>query len=458
MLVCTMIGAGKPEPAIPAENQNAWGQPLLYQQIDIPKSLLSADETYGGDIRIGDLAGNGQVDFLVYRSVDDAHDGGGLKPCFIGAFSAEGKVLWKVGEGGTQPSRPGPVAIFDIDHDGETEVICFFVDPTKKSAPDSTGNVLIQIRNGQSGAIEKQAAPPALTTLKKVDGANWVHQRILIANFSGRDKPGDLLVKIGSRLLAFDNNLAVLWSYNIPWNTYGKAAAYTPAVGDLDGDGKDEVNGGLYLLGSDGNPKWERFLARNMDCALMAEWDQGKMRAICSGGGFVMDHQGDTILHVGEGAIPHGQELRVGDFMDSIPGPEMIIRYAGHKRSVMTVSNSGEILHKFLLNASPNNTGMETVHWNGRSGADLLYNGGQLWRGNGTLFAQFPDLPALVGPPRMGWYHCIPANVTGDEREEVILYNPWDRFIQIYTPYPHHTDVYEGYQAGPRQYNVRLMD
>lgn len=68
-----------------------YGSPILYKRVEIPPELcVTAEEgTYGGDIRMGDFEGNGRADFLVYRSVDDAHDGGGMKPCFLGAFTAE---------------------------------------------------------------------------------------------------------------------------------------------------------------------------------------------------------------------------------------------------------------------------------------------------------------------------------------------------------------------------------
>lgn len=58
----------------------------------------------------------------------------------------------------------------------------------------------------------------------------------------------------------------------------------------------------------------------------------------------------------------------------------------------------------------------------------------------------------------MGWYHCVPADLCGDEREELLLYNPWDRFIYIYTPEPFFEAEYVGYRPGARQYNARLMD
>ena len=66
--------------------------PILWHVVDIPNAFYTtecvagSDVTYGGDIRIGDLRNSGHADFLVYRSVDDAHDGRGMKPCFMGLY------------------------------------------------------------------------------------------------------------------------------------------------------------------------------------------------------------------------------------------------------------------------------------------------------------------------------------------------------------------------------------
>ena len=145
-----------------------YGSPILYKRVEIPPEFCVAAEegTYGGDIRMGDLEGNGRADFLVYRSVDDAHDGGGMKPCFLGAFTADGEVLWRVGEGGVQPSRPGPVAIYDIDGDGAEEVICFFFDSAVEADPDSMANVVVQIRDGATGDLKLQASPGELRSCR----------------------------------------------------------------------------------------------------------------------------------------------------------------------------------------------------------------------------------------------------------------------------------------------------
>jgi len=431
---------------------------IYVTRINIPEPLLTEGpdgSLFGGDLRIGDLTGDGNVEFLVYRSEDDAHDGGGMKPCFMGAFDGEGKVLWQQGEGGLQPSRPGPVAIHDIDGDGESEVITFWRNEEVDCPPTSLRNVVLQIRNGMTGEIEKEAAPEALLACEG-QGANWVHQRLLICNLRGTDSPRDFIVKLGKTVLAFDQELRVLWSYSNPWDEYTKCPAYIPSVGDIDGDGRDEVNGGYFLLDDNGSVMWEEQWGRNMDSVAIAPWDDGRMRAFGSGFGHVLDEKGNVLLKLGEALVPHGQELRVADYDPSLPGPEMMIRYQGHKTPVMLVGNDGQVVRRFELNESPNNTGMEAVYWHGPDKPALLYNGGQLWSGDGERFAVLPSLPEPVGNKRQGWYHCIPADLSGGPGEEIVVYNPWDRFVAIYRS--EKELKLKRYQPTDRQYNARLMD
>lgn len=428
-------------------------KPILYKKVAIPDQLVAESRygTFGGDIRVGDLTGSGEMDFLVYRTVD------GVKPCFIGAFNLYGEVLWQKGKGGEQPARPGPVAVYDIDGDGDAEVICFFHDPTVSSPSESMKDVFVQILNGKTGKTKREARPREFTQCEG-SGANWVHQRILIANLRGQPTPQDFIVKLGKKVLAFDDHLKVLWTYANPWVEYGRCPAYIPCVGDIDGDGNDEVYGGYFILDEDGAVLWEKQLGRNMDSVTIAAWEDGKLRAFGSGHGHVIDHEGNIILVLGEETVPHGQELRVGRFDGTVPGPQMMIRYNGHTPEVMLVGEKGTVIRRFRINESPNNTGMEAVFWDGRDAPALLYNGGSLWRGNGEKFSDLPGLPQVKGDQRQGWYHCIPIDSFESPGEDILVYNPWDRYIFLYTKTGQDGSVLKSFSAGPRQYNVRLMD
>lgn len=433
--------------------------PRLWREVEIPAEFTQTATidgevlTYGGDIRVGDLDGDGKPELVVFRSEDL-----GMKPCFIGAFEMDGSPMWHVGEAGEQPARPGSVALYDFDGDGRDEVLHFWHDPGVENSKDNMADVVVQLRDGSTGELIREARPDLFAECTG-EGANWVHQRLLIANLRGGERPQEFVVKLGERLIAMDDSLRVLWHYRIPWNQYSKCSAYIPAVGDIDGDGRDEITGGYYLLDDNGAVMWAAQLGRNMDSVAIVPWDNGIPRVIASGGGYVLDMSGNALVHLGEELVPHGQEVRTGDFRPDIPGTEKVIRWNGHRNDAMVVSQEGEVLVRFKLNDSPNHTGLEAVYWHGWGAAPLIYNGGMLWNGQGQPEAAFPGLSSEpVGEFRRGWYHCIPLDVLGDDAEEVLLYNPWEKVVRIYRDSTADPQTAKPFQPTARQYNARLMD
>lgn len=446
---------------------------ILWREVQVPGSMRGPGPAgpCGGDIRIGDLNGDGRVEFVCYRNL------AGLKPAFIGAFDLDGEPLWSFGDpertvdvsdedapglAPIAPERPGPVAVADMDGDGHTEVLALVlaegVERTDHWRLDDVEFVLI---DGATGKVKRRGACEALQEADAyVDGellqANFVHLRLMLCDLRRTGGPQDFVLKAGKDLFAFTGEFELLWTYECLWNRYPEHCCYIPAVGDLDGDGRDEVNLANAVIDDDGKPMWERFLGKHNDSVLIQDWD-GRPRAICSGHGQVVDARGEPLLSLGRDLVPHGQEVRCGDLRPDRPGNELVLRYDGHTPRVMIVGQGGEVLDRFEVAESPNNTGLEIVQWNGPGAPGVIYSPAALVDGYGRLVSDFPGLPEPSGG-RQGWFHCFPADVCGDEREEVILYDPYAASVFIYTPAPLDESAHGGYEHSARQYNARLMD
>ncbi len=195
----------------------------------------------------------------------------------------------------------------------------------------------------------------------------------------------------------------------------------------------------------------------NMDSVLIQPWDDGRVRAILSAYGQVVDERGQVLLRLGPEEVPHGQEIRCGHVRSDSTGPELIVRYNGHTPHLKAVSRAGKVLQAFDIPRSPNETGIELVYWNGPDQPACVYAPAILLDGYGRTVATLPGLPPPSGG-NQGWYHCFPADVCGDTREEVVLYDPYSSAVYIYTPPPLNESAYHRYQHTPRQYNARLMD
>jgi len=456
-----------------AQSDPVGPEAVLWREIAVPEQFRGSGPAgpCGGDIRIGDLDGDGRVEFVCYRNL------AWLKPAFIGAFDLDGRALWSFGDpertvdvpdedahelGLMPPERPGPVAVADIDGDGRTEVLALVLaDGVERADHWRLDGVELVALDGATGEVKRRGCCEALQAADAYVGgdllkSNFVHLRLMLADLRGTGRPGDFVLKAGKTVLAFSGDFELLWTYECRWNRYPEHCAYIPAVGDVDGDGRDEVNLGNAVIDDDGEPLWERFLGEHNDSVLIEEWD-GRTRAICSGHGHVLDEGGEALVALGGELVPHGQEVRCGDLRAGSEGNELVLRYDGHTPRVMIVGQGGEVLDRFEVPDSPNNTGLEIVQWNGADAPGVIYSPAALVDGHGRRVSEFVGLPEPSGG-RQGWFHCFPANVCGDGREEVVLYDPWAASVFVYTPAPLDEGAYTGYEHSARQYNARLMD
>jgi hypothetical protein len=483
-------GTAATRPASRAAGEESPAKAFRQGHIRIPETLLSdavqenardgrsgVAYTFGGDIRIGDLDGDGTVDFVLAKAL------GGMKTCYIAAFTWDGRVLWtwgdknrrvassdKPGESYTAqpPARPGPLLVADIDGDGRNEVVAVVLDSTttKTSLWDMKGTTFL-VLDGQTGQVKRSASVEPLSKADargpsgQIEESNYVHQRLLAADFRGTAGPHDFVIKIGNSVIACDSDLRVLWTYENKFWEYGRHSSYIPCVGDMDGDGKDEVFGGNYVLDHDGRVVWERLMAEHNDSVAIVDWDgdpANGREGVLSGFGQVVNFRGDVLVRLGPEVVPHGQEVRCGPFLSDVPGLQMAVRFNGHRPDILIADRSGKVLTRFKLDRTPLNVGMETVRWDGPDHPDLLFSPPSLWDGKGRRVVSLADLPKPTGRGRMSWFHCIPADLEGRGRESVVLFDPCSNEVFIYGAQPLGRTPPRGYRHTSRQYNVRLTD
>ncbi|MBR4720522.1 MAG: S-layer homology domain-containing protein [Clostridia bacterium] len=196
------------------------------------KSIDIHDAGNGCQIRFGDLSGDGRMDYLLVKPsrVSDERYFAHSIVCAT-AYSVDGGLLWQKGD----PCYDSPVGrfdvpaqIYDIDRDGKNEVILIM-------------NEEILILDGKTGETKKSVPLPD----------QFACDSITIADLEGTGYPQNILIKNKySKLWALDSNLNILWSFegNI---------GHTPAVFDINGDGKDEIIAGYNVLTSSGELLWK---------------------------------------------------------------------------------------------------------------------------------------------------------------------------------------------------------
>lgn len=201
---------------------------------------IKAPGGYSGEWTVSDdLDNDGSVDFVsargVYENASDNH-----YVSAISAFNLDGEALWVWGEKGSGSSTTGsdlPCQIYDIDNDGQKEVLA------------ATKTELI-ILNGKTGEEEKRYTLPSCSA----HSGDSASDSIIIADVSGTGYPSDIIVKTRySDLWVYTKDWELLWHKCMPG---GMKTAHAPRNLDLDNDGKDEIFAGFCLVDDDGEEIW----------------------------------------------------------------------------------------------------------------------------------------------------------------------------------------------------------
>jgi rhamnogalacturonan endolyase len=386
-------------------------KPQLWKTIETPGFGA------GRNFRLGDLDGDGRADILIAQNIPRARGDAFDHISCLTAINLDGKILWQSGRPdprNTLLTNDTPFQIHDVDGDGRNEVVL-------------VRDFQLQILDGATGKLRKWTWMPEMARdLKDRPYELNNGDSLAFVNLSGQKDPRETLVKDRYRTFwIFSSDLKLLWSGT------GQTGHY-PYPYDLDGDGKQEFVLGYSLWSHDGRRLWshDTDLHDHADGIAMGNFSgnpaaQPMVYACGSDEGFILfDREGTILKHT---RIGHAQSPSIAKFRADIPGLQLLtVNYWRNPGILSLFDAAGNLLKQ-----------EEPIH----SGSPLLPVN---WRGDGQEFAMLSSDPVeggLIdgefrrvvmfpddGHPTLAY---AVANLTGDPRDEIIL---WDtKRVWIYT-------------------------
>ena len=277
---------GVEEPA--SETATVWANQYLDIAMQIPPSGTNASGSYTynvNDCSVGDVDGDGQYEIFVKWDPSNSQDNslsGYTGNVFIDCYRLDGTRLWRIDLG--KNIRAGAhytqFMVYDLDSDGKAEMACKTTDGTIDGTGVTIGSSTADYRNASGYVL---SGPEFLTVFNGLTGkamastdylpargtvsswgdnyGNRVDRFIAAVAYLDGEKPS-LVMGRGyyTRLVrvAWDwrnNTLSQRWIFdsNTSGNaTYAGQGNHQMTVGDVDGDGKDEISNGSSGINDDG--------------------------------------------------------------------------------------------------------------------------------------------------------------------------------------------------------------
>lgn len=465
-------------------SEGEFSQPFRYEgnkpflQIAMQPIEGDANWTYvPGDASVGDLDGDGEYEIVIKREPNNGKDNsqsGITGVTYLEAYKLDGTFLWRINLGVNIRSGAHytQFMVYDFDGDGKAEVACKTADGTydglgkligtTKSYVDGSGYILegpeyLTMFNGETGAEMATIPynPPRLNNgttsrntslLNTIWGDNYgnrcdrflaavayldgVHPSLVMCRgyYRGKSNSGrTTLWAVDWR----DGKLTQRWLFdtykkNLP--TYDGQGFHNLRVGDIDGDGKDEIVYGSCTIDHDGKP----YRSTN--------WG-------------------------------HGDAMHLSDIDPELPGLEVWtchedkvhgsrLRSAYNDKELISIPSGDDVGRCMMADIDPATRGCEV--WSSRSGGVLSCKGKVItsstsgvsmnmacwWDGklnrnlmDGTNITRWSKNGATTVLSATGCSSnngsksnpCLQADIIGDWREEAIWRSSDNKYIRIYT-------------------------
>nr|WP_049564336.1 rhamnogalacturonan lyase [Streptomyces sp. SBT349] len=274
-------------------------------QTDIPIDSPGGDYA-ANDASVGDLDGDGELEIVLKWDPANAKDNsqaGTTGNVYLDAYTLGGDRLWRIDLG--RNIRAGAhytqFQVFDYDGDGSAEVAAKTADGTVDGTGAVIGNAGADHRNGDGYVLEGPefltmfdgATGAAVDTVDYVPGrgdvcswgdcyGNRVDRFLAGTAYLDGQSPSLIMARgyyTRAVVAAWDfdgSSLTQRWVFDSDdaGGQYEEQGSHSLSVGDVDGDGRDEIVYGAMAVDDDGDPLWNAD-TRHGDAQHLGDFDPG---------------------------------------------------------------------------------------------------------------------------------------------------------------------------------------